>query len=136
MSFLLQGNTLNSPKFPFSCTRLANEPLFGLVWRNDPCGRDDSTMLASSFPLGCVRIWSFLMDAAFSLTVGSFLLAVELFYLQLSILAFLLTLEMFCLQLELFYLRLAYSGKVRLIRALRDCKQRSLTVSKKNSNCK
>ena len=25
----------------------------------------------------------------------------------------------------------AYSGKVRLIRALRDCKQRSLTVSKK-----
>ena len=26
---------------------------------------------------------------------------------------------------------LAYSGKVRLIRALRDCKQRSLTVSKK-----
>ena len=26
---------------------------------------------------------------------------------------------------------LAYSGKVRLIKALRDCKQRSLTVSKK-----
>ena len=25
----------------------------------------------------------------------------------------------------------AYNGKVRLIRALRDCKQRSLTVSKK-----
>ena len=25
----------------------------------------------------------------------------------------------------------AYSGKVRLIRAFRDCKQRSLTVSKK-----
>ena len=30
----------------------------------------------------------------------------------------------------------AYSGKVHLIRALRDCKQRSLTVSKKNSTCK
>ena len=30
----------------------------------------------------------------------------------------------------------AYSGKVPLIRALRDCKQRSLTVSKKSSNCK
>ena len=30
----------------------------------------------------------------------------------------------------------AYGGKVRLIRALRDCKQRSLTVSKKSSNCK
>ena len=28
----------------------------------------------------------------------------------------------------------AYSGKV--IRALRDCKQRSLTVSKKSFNCK
>ena len=30
----------------------------------------------------------------------------------------------------------AYSGKVLLIRALRDCKQRSLTVSKKDSSCK
>ena len=30
----------------------------------------------------------------------------------------------------------AYSGKVHLIRALRDCKQRSLTVSKKSPNCK
>ena len=30
----------------------------------------------------------------------------------------------------------AYNGKVRLIRALRDCKQRSLTVSKKSSKCK
>ena len=38
----------------------------------------------------------------------------------------------FYLQLELF----AYSGKVRLIRALGDCKQRNLTVSKKNSSCK
>ena len=30
----------------------------------------------------------------------------------------------------------AYSGEARLIRALRDCKQRSLTVSKKSSDCK
>ena len=58
----------------------------------------------------------------------------ELFYSQLTIMAFLLTigafwltLLAFCLQLELF----AYNGKVRLISALRDCKQRSLTVSQK-----
>ena len=38
------------------------------------------------------------MDAAFLLTVGSFLLTVELCYLQLTILAFLyLQLEVFCL---------------------------------------
>ena len=35
------------------------------------------------------------MDAAFSLTVGSFLLTMELFYLQLPILAFLLTIRVF-----------------------------------------
>ena len=50
----------------------------------------------------------------FLLTAGSFLLTVELFYLQLTILAF-----------------FAYSGKVHLISALRDCKQSSLAVSKK-----
>ena len=67
----------------------------------------------------------------------SFLLTVELFYLQLTILAF------FLLQLELKVLDYnfslftyswsfsAYSGKVRLIRALRGCKRRSLTVRKK-----
>ena len=43
------------------------------------------------------------------------------FYLQLTILAFLLTIGAF----------FAYSGKVRLIRALRDLKQRSSTVSKR-----
>ena len=74
-------------------------------------------------------------DAAFLLTIGSFLLPVELFYLQLTVLACLLTigaflltiLAFFCLQVEFF----AYNGKVRRIRALRDCKQRSLTVTKK-----
>ena len=57
----------------------------------------------------------------------SFLLTVDKFSFCYS------QLELFCLQLELFGLQLelfAYSGKARLIRALRDCKQRSLTVSK------
>ena len=39
----------------------------------------------------------FMMDAALLLTVGSFLLAVELFYLQLTILALLLTIGVFLL---------------------------------------
>ena len=54
---------------------------------------------------------------AFLLTIGAFLLTILVFYLQL---------ELVILQWE----------KVRLIRAFRDCKQRSLTVSKKSSNCK
>ena len=71
----------------------------------------------------------------FLLTVGSFLLTVELFYLQLTILAFLLTPGAFLLTVLASLLTIGaffdYSGKVRLIRAWRDCKQRSLTVSKK-----
>ena len=53
--------------------------------------------------------------------------------LQLTILAFLLTLGLaysfsfFTCNCSFF----AYNGKVRLIRALRDCEQRSLTESKK-----
>ena len=39
------------------------------------------------------------LGCAFLLTIGSFLLTVELFYLQLAILAFYLRLELFCLQL-------------------------------------
>ena len=39
------------------------------------------------------------LDVVFLLTVGSFLLTVELFYLQLRILASLLTIRAFCLQL-------------------------------------
>ena len=74
-------------------------------------------------------------DAAFLLTVGSFLLTVELFDLQLTILVFCLQLEFFLLTALAFLLTsgifFAYGGKVRLIRALRECKQRSLTVSKK-----
>ena len=38
------------------------------------------------------------MDAAFLLTIGSFLLTVELFYLQLTILAFLLAILLLYLQ--------------------------------------
>ena len=74
-------------------------------------------------------------DAAFLLTVGSFLLTVEPFYLQLTILAFLLTAGAFILTALASLLTVgaffSYSGEVHLIRALRDCKQRSLTVSKK-----
>ena len=74
-------------------------------------------------------------DAAFWLTVGSFMLTVELFYLQLTILALLLTVGAFLLTALAFFPYswsfFACNGKVRLIRALRDCKRRSLTVSKK-----
>ena len=74
-------------------------------------------------------------DAASLLTVGSFLLTVELFYLQLTIVALLLTIGAFLLTVLASLLTvgafLAYSGKLRLTRALKDCKQRSLTVSKK-----
>ena len=59
----------------------------------------------------------------------------ELFYLQLTILVFLLTMELFfTYNFSLFISNwsfFAYSGKVRQISALRDCKQRSLTVSNK-----
>ena len=71
------------------------------------------------------------------LTVGSFLLTVERLYLQLTILALLLTVGALLLTILAFLLTFgaffffAYSGKVRLIRPLRDCMQRSLTVSKK-----
>ena len=75
------------------------------------------------------------LNAAFLLTAESFLLTVELLCLQLTLLAFLLTIGAFSLTGLAFLLTIgaffAYSGKVHLIRALRDCKQRSLTVSKK-----
>ena len=75
------------------------------------------------------------LDAAFLLAVGSFLLTVELLYLQLTILAFFTCNWSFFAYSFSFstysWSFSAYSGKVRLIRALRDCKQRSLTVSKK-----
>ena len=62
------------------------------------------------------------------------------FYLQLTILASLLTILVFVLSALTFLLAnrafLAYNGKVRLIRALRDCKQISLTVRNKSFNCK
>ena len=71
----------------------------------------------------------------FWLTVGSFLLTVELFYLQLTILSFFTySWSSFAYSFSFFtysWSFFAYSGKGRLIRALRDCKQRSLTVSKK-----
>ena len=48
----------------------------------------------------------FQVDAAFLLTVGSFLLTVELFYLQLTVLAFFLTIGAFLLTVQLVYLQL------------------------------
>ena len=71
------------------------------------------------------------------LTIGSFLLAAELFCSQvclgaslLTARAFLLTVRALLLAIEL----LAYSGKVCLKRT--DSRQRSSTVSKKHSNYK
>ena len=75
----------------------------------------------------------------FLLTVGSFLLTMELFDLHLAILAFLLTIGAFSLTIFAVLLTIeafAYSGKVPLISALRDCNQESLTGSKRSSNCK
>ena len=59
---------------------------------------------------------------------GAFLLSVDNFSFFTYSGAFLLTVLAFLLTVGVFF---AYSGKLRLIRALRDCKQRSLTVSKK-----
>ena len=89
-----------------------------------------STLVAERALCG---IW--ILDAAVLLTVGSFLLTMELFYSQLTIIAVALTVGAFSLTALAFFTYnwsfFGYSGKVRLIRALRDCKQRSLTVSKK-----
>ena len=51
------------------------------------------TGLSCSFPLS-------LVDATFLLTIGSFRLTIELFYLQLCLGALLLEVEAFCLQLK------------------------------------
>ena len=70
-------------------------------------------------------------DVAFLLTVGSFLLTMELFYLQLTILAFLLTVEVILLTVltvELFYLQLT----ILLFGSLTVSKE-APTVSKKAS---
>ena len=75
------------------------------------------------------------LDAAFLLAVGSFLLTVELFLLTVdnfSFLAYSWSSFAYSFSFSAYgWSFFAYSGKVRLIRALRDCKQRSLTVSKK-----
>ena len=104
------------------------------IWNVHEAGLDSRNWL-----IGCIWMRLFL------LTIGSFLLTVELFlltidnfsffYLQLTVSSFFTyswrvfaySFSFFYLQLELF----AYSGKVCLIRTLRDCKRRSLTVSKK-----
>ena len=77
----------------------------------------------------------YLLDAAFFLTNGSFLVTVELFCLELASFASLLTILAFLLTVLVSFSYnwsfFACSGKVRLLRALRDIKQRGLTVSKK-----
>ena len=79
------------------------------------------------------------MDAAFLLTVGSFLLTVKLFLLTVGNISsnlafFTYSWSLFADNFSFFtysWSFFAYNGRVRLIRALRDCKQRSSTVSKK-----
>ena len=75
------------------------------------------------------------VDAAFLLTVGSFLLTVELFLLAIdNFCSCTYSWSFFGYNFSFFtysWSFFAYNGKVRLIRAFRDCKQRSLTVSKK-----
>ena len=74
------------------------------------------------------------MDAAFLLTVGSFLLTVEFFLLTVDNFSFFTySWSFFAYSCSFFaysWSSFAYSKKVRLIGALKDCKQRSLTVSK------
>ena len=100
-----------------------------------PYIRDLSVLRWSRLSAGTNILRSVFWMQFFLLTVGSFLLTVELFYLQLTFLASLLTVGAFWLTILAFsaynWSFLAYSGKVCLTRALRHCKQRSLTVSKK-----
>ena len=78
-------------------------------------------LLSIIFRTETLRANQFAYSGAFSLTIDnySFLLTIGAFLLV--ALAFLLTVGAF----------FAYNGKVRLIRALRDCEQRSFTVSKR-----
>ena len=73
-------------------------------------------------------------DATFFLTVGSFLLTAELFLLVVDNFSFITyNWSFFHLHSTFFTCNwsfFTYNGKVLLISALRDCKQRSLTVSK------
>ena len=78
-------------------------------------------------------------DAASLLTVGSFPLTVELFYLQLTILAFLLTVGAslltalaFYLQLELFCLQWESAST----KGLKGLQAKKLNCKQKSSNCK
>ena len=73
-------------------------------------------------------------DATFCLQLEASRLQWSCFCLQLTILAFYLQLELFtynCCFFTYSWSFFAYSGKVRPIHALRNCKQRSLTVGKK-----
>ena len=67
------------------------------------------------------------LDAAFLLTIGSFLLTVEFFDLQLFRSFLTYSWSLFTHNLSFF----TYSGQLLLISTLTDCKLRSSTVSKK-----
>ena len=84
---------------------------------NDSRESDDSRESANRF----ARIGPYKYSGAFLLTDDTFSFS----SLQFELLAY--NFSFFAYSWSFF----AYSGKVRLIRALRDCKQRSLTVSKK-----
>ena len=89
------------------------------VWKKAPMAFPDSSSVLDKFQS----------------TVGSFLLTVELFLLTVGNFSF-FTYNWRFFAYNFTFLTynwsfFAYSGKVLLIMALRDCKQRSLTVSKK-----
>ena len=98
------------------------------VLQEGPEGQRKAEKLRATF-------WDSKVDAAFLLTVGSFLLTVELVLLTVDNLSFLTYNWSFCAYNFSFstynWSFFAYSSKMRLVRALRDCKQRSLTVSEK-----
>ena len=79
------------------------------------------------------------MDAAFLLTIGSFLPTVELVYLQLTILALLLTVGAFVLTALAFYLQLEFfclQWESASNKGLEGLQAKKLNCKQNNSNCK
>ena len=97
------------------------------LWRFHPEGgaKHTQTFSKNRFFFGCGFFAYNWKLPAYS---GAFLLTIDNFSFLLTVGALLLTV---LASLQYNWSFFACSGKVRLIRALRDCKQRSLTVSKK-----
>ena len=98
---------------------------------------DFGALSSSNFGSHCMSRQT-ILDAAFLLTVGSFLLTVELFLLTVDKFSlftyswsfFAYSFSFFAYSFSFFaysWSFFAYSGKVRPIRALRDCKRLSCT---------